>query len=100
MRITYDPVKRERTRRERNLDFDDAAEVFAGPTLDDPDERKDYGELRMIPLGQLGGRAVVVVWTPRGDARHVISMRKANEREKARYAKEIAARWKRSEEDR
>jgi uncharacterized DUF497 family protein len=28
---------------------------------------------------------VIVVWTPRGEARHVMSMRKANEREKARY---------------
>jgi uncharacterized DUF497 family protein len=28
---------------------------------------------------------VIVIWTPRGDARHVISMRKANDREEARY---------------
>jgi uncharacterized DUF497 family protein len=30
---------------------------------------------------------VVVVWTQRGEARHVISMRKANDREQARYAR-------------
>jgi uncharacterized DUF497 family protein len=28
---------------------------------------------------------VVVVWTQRGEARHIISMRKANEREQAKY---------------
>ena len=28
---------------------------------------------------------VVLVWTPRGDARRVISMRKANERERRLY---------------
>jgi uncharacterized DUF497 family protein len=28
-----------------------------------------------------------VIWTPRGTARHVISMRKANAREKARFGK-------------
>jgi uncharacterized protein len=27
----------------------------------------------------------MVVWTPRNDARHVISMRKCNDREKAIY---------------
>jgi len=29
MRVTYDPEKRERTLRERGLDFEDAAIVFA-----------------------------------------------------------------------
>ncbi len=29
---------------------------------------------------------VAMVWTPRGEVRRIISMRKANEREKARYA--------------
>jgi hypothetical protein len=85
MAVTYDPAKREWTLRKRGLDFADAAEVFAGPTLDDPDDRRDYGELRIITAGHLCGRMVIVCWTPRGDARHVFSMRKANDREKARY---------------
>jgi uncharacterized protein len=68
------------------LDFEDAAEVFRGDTLDYPDERRDYGELRMLTVGQLRGR-MIVVWTPRGNSRHVISMRKANAREKARFGK-------------
>ncbi len=33
-------------------------------------------------MGKLAGRMVVMVWTPRGEARRMISMRKANEREK------------------
>jgi uncharacterized DUF497 family protein len=85
MKITFDPAKRDWTLRERGLDFEDAAEVFAGPTLDDADDRRDYGELRTITVGHLKGRMVIVVWTPRGKVRHVISMRKANDREKARY---------------
>jgi hypothetical protein len=100
VRITFDPGKRERTLRERRLDFARAAEVFAGPTFDRADERRDYGERRMITAGYLRDRMVIVVWTPRGDARHIISMRKANDREKAWYAQEIAARWQRSEEGR
>ena len=91
MRITFDPEKRDRTLQERGLDFADAAEVFAGDTLDGQDDRKDYGEIRMITAGRLRGRMVIVVWTPRGEARHIISMRKANEREQARYRQRLGA---------
>ena len=87
MAITYDPAKREWTLRERGLDFERAEEVFAGLTLDIPDPRRDYGELRINSVGHLDRRMVIVCWTPRGDSRHVISMRKANDREKARYGK-------------
>jgi uncharacterized DUF497 family protein len=89
MKITFDPVKRASTLRDRGLDFADAAEVFAGKTLNIPDERHDYGELRIITVGLLRGRMVIVVWTPRGGARHVFSMRKANDREKARFGKRL-----------
>jgi uncharacterized protein len=86
MRITCDPVKRQKTLVDRGLDFKDAAEVFAGPTLEVEDRRQDYGETRIICFGYLRGRLVVVGYTPRGTARHVFSMRKANAREKARVA--------------
>ncbi|NKE69121.1 BrnT family toxin [Ramlibacter sp. RBP-2] len=86
MRVTYDPEKRERTLRERGLDFEDATFIFAGPTLEVEDTRKDYGEARIICYGYLAGRLVVDGYTPRGAARHVFSMRKANAREQARVA--------------
>lgn len=89
MQITFDPVKRAATLQDRGLDFADAALVFAGRTLDDPDERQDYGELRIITVGKLRGRMVIVAWTPRGDTRHVFSMRKANDREKARFGQRL-----------
>jgi uncharacterized DUF497 family protein len=86
MRITFDPAKRDRTWRERGLDFADAAIVFGGVTLEVEDTRQAYGETRIICFGWLAGRMVVVGYTPRGVDRHVFSMRKANEREKARIA--------------
>jgi uncharacterized DUF497 family protein len=86
MRVTYDPEKRELTLRERGLDFEDAAVVFAGVTLEVEDTRKDYGEDRIICFGLLAGRMGVVGYTPRGADRHVFSMRKANAREQARIA--------------
>lgn len=100
MRVTFDPAKRDRTLRERGLDFLEASLVFDGTTIDDPDDRRDYGELRMITVGHLRGRMVVVGWTPRGEARHVFSMRKANEREKKFYGQEFEARRQRHEESR
>ena len=89
MAITYDPAKRERTLAERELDFEDAAEVFAGTVLTIPDDRRDYGEERYRTLGYLRGRPVHVAWTPRGEDRHVISMRKCNDREQGRLGQQL-----------
>ena len=86
MRVTYDPEKREKTLRERGLDFEDAELVFSGVTLEVEDTRKHYGEVRIICYGLLESRMVVVGYTPRGADRHVFSMRKANDREQARIA--------------
>jgi uncharacterized DUF497 family protein len=86
MRITYDPAKRARTLTDRGLDFEDAAIVFAGTTVEVDDMRRSYGEPRIICYGLLAGRLVVIGYTPRGTTRHVFSMRKANHREKVRLA--------------
>ncbi len=86
MRVTFNKAKRDKTLEERGLDFADAKEVFAGRTFDQADDREDYGEERTITVGHLQDRMVIVVWTPRGKARRVISMRKANDREQARFA--------------
>ncbi|MFO1304953.1 MAG: BrnT family toxin [Burkholderiales bacterium] len=42
MRITFDPTKRAKTLAERGLDFEDAALVFSGTTVELEDLRKDY----------------------------------------------------------
>lgn len=85
MRITFDRAKRDRTLRERGLDFAHAATVFAGRTLTIEDRRHDYGEDRYVTIGYLDDRMVALVWTPRGKARRIISMRKCNDREQTRY---------------
>jgi uncharacterized DUF497 family protein len=80
------------------VDFNDAATVIEGPTINVPDLRQDYGELRIRTVGYLRGRMVVVVWTQRGDARHVMSMRKANDREQEKYGGQIPEDRERHEE--
>ena len=87
MKFEFDQIKRDKTLQERGFDFTEAAEVFAGPTLTEQDTRDDYGESRFITLGVLASRPVVLVRTPRGVSRRIISMRYANEREKGRYKK-------------
>ena len=89
MEITFDSVKRSRTLAERGLDFADAAEVFAGLTVDIVDMRKAYGEERVVSVGLLRGRMVVIGWTARDGSRRVFSMRKANEREQERYGQRL-----------
>lgn len=89
MLIEFDLAKRNKTLAERGLDFSRAAEVFAGPVANRADTRANYGEPRTITLGLLDGRWVVVIWTPRGTARRIISMRYANEREIKRYARHV-----------
>lgn len=89
MVVDFDPQKRNRTLAERGLDFSRADEVFAGRHFTAEDVREDYSEPRRITVGKLDGRMVVLVWTPRGEIRRIISMRKANEREQARYANRL-----------
>jgi uncharacterized protein len=89
MQITFHEEKRARTLRERGLDFADAGRVFDGLKITLLDDRQDYGELRYQTIGLLNEHMVMVVWTPRGQARHILSMRKCNDREKQRYRKQL-----------
>ena len=75
MKISFDEDKRLKTLNERGLDFRDAPKVFEGVWLVIPDDRFEYGEERFISYGELNGRAIAMVWTWRGDARRIISMR-------------------------
>ena len=86
MLVIFDPKKRTATLAERGLDFKDAEPVFSGTTFEVEDLRRNCGETRVICFGVLRGRIVVVSYTPRGADRHVFSMGRANDREKARIA--------------
>jgi uncharacterized DUF497 family protein len=51
--------------------------------------REDYGEARYLTIGMLANRVVIIAHTLRGDATRIISMRKANARETARYQERL-----------
>jgi uncharacterized protein len=85
-----DPAKRDAAAlKDRGLDFADARTVFSGRTYSKQDNRFDYGETRFQTVGYLTGRMVMVVWTPRGGARHIISMRKCNAKEQKAYRQQL-----------
>ena len=89
MRLEWDDAKNETNRRKHGLDFADAADVFSGATLTFADLRHSSAEPRYLTLGMLAGRMVIIAHTQRGDATRIISMRKANARERARYQERL-----------
>ena len=89
MADSWDEAKRQRTLAERGLDFAEAEQVFTGLRVTLPDDRRDYGEPRLITAGYLRGRFVVVIWTPRGEGRHIISMRHGHADEEAYYREQM-----------
>ena len=83
--IEYDEQKRQTTLKQRGLDFAHADEVFQGVHYTLEDDRYEYGEQRFITIGHMQGRMVVTAWTPRGNRKRIISLRKANDREQTRF---------------
>jgi uncharacterized DUF497 family protein len=88
VRIVYDPAKNKRDVRERGLSFERAAEFDFGTAIFWVDERRNYGEVRQLALGYLGGRLHVLCFTDTAAGIRVISFRRANAREARRYEKE------------
>ena len=78
----WDEPKRQATLLLRGVDFAMVTDFDLGAAVIDPDERRDYGEARFKATGMIGGRLFIVIFTPRGERFRLISLRKANTREK------------------
>jgi uncharacterized DUF497 family protein len=85
--VTYDEAKRHANIEKHGFDFVGCEALFAGFTITREDEREAYGELRLQTLGMWQGVVVFVVHTARGEADHVISIRKAQKHEERIYWK-------------
>ncbi len=83
--ITYDPAKDAANIASRGLSFRRAVEFEFETALIIMDTRRDYGEVRYRALGLLADHLHALVFTMRGETLHVISLRKANNREVRRY---------------
>ena len=85
MRITFDPAKDAINRAKHGVSLGEAVRPDWQQTLAGPDTRADYGEPRQIGYGPIGRRLYCVVFVDRGNILRIISLRKANRREVARY---------------
>ena len=83
MRYEWDEAKRQQNLVKHGLDFVHAVAVLEHPDLLlIADNRRDYGETRLIGFGPLTGRIHVVVHVARtASCIRIVSFRKANHRE-------------------
>ena len=89
MKLEWDDKKRNKALAERGLDFADVARVDWDAAFTVEDARVDYPEARFVTMAPINSRLCVFAWCWRGEALRVISLRKANERERSKYEKTI-----------
>lgn len=85
MRIEFDPAKDASNQEKHGLSLAMASALDWDEALVWVDDRYEYGELRMIALAPDTGILYYVAFVDRGDARRIISLRKANRREVKHY---------------
>jgi uncharacterized DUF497 family protein len=85
MELEWDEDKRRWTLENRRLDFADIALIDFASLATEQDTRHDYGEVRFSSFGYLNDRLINFCWTPRAGRIRIISMRKANDRERKTY---------------
>jgi uncharacterized DUF497 family protein len=88
----WDPEKSEQNLISRGFDFGYATRIFQGDLLERQDDRRNYGERRMIATGEVDGDLLTVVYTWRAARRRIISARRAHRRERDDYRREIGGR--------
>src|SRR5665213_3094053 len=92
MLVAWDEAKSRRNLSERGFGFDYAARIFLGLTLERSDLRREYGEVRVQAIGQVGDDVLFVVYTDRDTARHIISARLASRKERKLWSS-FAEHW-------
>jgi uncharacterized DUF497 family protein len=68
MLFEWGEAKNRRNLSERGFGFEYAARIFSGSTLEKPDNRREYGEVRIQAIGRVIDDILFVVYTDRGDA--------------------------------
>ncbi len=96
MQFEWDVDKSDRNVRLRRFDFSFASQVFLGSYLDQPDDRRDYGERRLQAIGVADGIVLTVVYTDRitddgAVVRRIISARRSNRRERHAFREALDA---------
>lgn len=85
MRSEWDESKRAANLAKHNVDFAAAADFEWDTAIEIIDDRFDYDEERWVALGFIGNQLHVLVYVYRFDAIRIISLRRANKRERTYY---------------
>ncbi len=84
--MNYDPTKREINLAKHGIDLIDCPAVFDYPMLTQQDNRITYGEERLISLGWLNGKVILMVWVDETEqGPRYISCREAQRHEQKVY---------------
>ena len=81
----WDEEKRFSNLTKHGIDFVRACQIFGGFTVEFEDNRYNYGEQRLIAIGENNGQILTVVYTYRNNVIRLISARKATKYERNIY---------------
>ncbi len=85
MAFEWDAAKNAANLAKHGISFYHAVRIFEGPVLEKIDNRRDYGEERIVAIGVAMGLELYLVYTARGGRRRIISARRANKDEREAY---------------
>ncbi|KKL79025.1 hypothetical protein LCGC14_2018990 [marine sediment metagenome] len=85
MKYEWDENKRAANLTKHDIDFIDAEHFDWSSAIETIDDRFNYIEERWVALGFIGNRLHVLTYTGRGENIRLISLRKANKREREYY---------------
>ncbi len=86
MQFAWDEAKRLANIAKHGVDFIEAKRMLGDMPLLLDDDRRDYGERRCLAVGPVDGRLLIVIFTIRDGVFRIVSARKANARERRKYA--------------
>jgi len=84
MKFAYDPAKSAANLAKHGIDFDRARTLWDDPWLLEAPARTE-DEPRFLAIGRIDGQHWTAIWTPRGEAVRIISVRRARAEEVAYY---------------
>ena len=86
MEFEWDKSKNRQNKQKHGISFKEAQEIFNGIVFTAIDDRFDYGEIREISIGVIGGVVIITVaHTERQGKIRLISARKATPKERRQY---------------
>jgi uncharacterized DUF497 family protein len=87
MKCAFNPAKNKANIEKHGFSLDAFELLDFGGVQIEKDDRQEYGEERLRAYAYLSTRLCVAIFTMRGDVYRVISLRKANTKERNRYEK-------------